>query len=432
VLAMVGSRDYFDAEEGQVNACISPRQPGSSIKPFLYALAIQSGMRLSDILPDTLVEFRLRDGTLFAPRNYGQQYHGPTRMREALASSFNVPAVCLIEQLGVSRFYDLLHRLGFRFLNKDAHHYGLSLSLGAAEVSLLELVNAYRVFAMQGIFDEIQCVRAMYDKQGDLITLPEQIAQRVFSLEVAHLITDMLSDNAARFKAFNIDNPLHLPFVCTAKTGTSKDYRDNWCVGYTTEYAVGVWVGNFNGASMQGVSGISGAAPLFRSVMLELHRDSHPGIFRCPETLIRRKICARSGKIAGSGCENFIEETYIAGNEPVDICDQHNPAMKDREYLTDSEQNLVPLGQKITIISPQNGDIYKVDPQVSEKSQRIAFKVVVAEDIRTVLMEIDGRPLVTQGCPFEYLWAPSRGEHVLEVLDDSDHSCNSRVKFTVN
>jgi penicillin-binding protein 1C len=432
VLAMVGSRDYFDAEEGQVNGCISPRQPGSSIKPFLYALAIQSGMRLSDILPDTLVEFRLRDGTLFAPRNYGQQYHGPTRMREALASSFNVPAVCLIEQLGVCRFYNLLHRLGFKSLNKDAHHYGLSLSLGAAEVTLLELVNAYRVFAMQGIFDEIQCMRAMYDRQGEQITLPEQIAQRVFSLEVAHLITDMLSDNAARFKAFNIDNPLHLPFVCAAKTGTSKDYKDNWCVGYTTEYAVGVWVGNYNGSPMQGVSGISGAAPLFRSVMLELHRDSNPGIFRCPETLVRRKICARSGKIAGSGCGNLIEETYIAGNEPVDTCNWHNPAAKNRICITDNEQQATLAGQEITIISPQNGDIYKIDPQVSEESQRIRFKIVAAEEIRTVLMKIDGRPIITQGYPFEYLWAPSQGEHILEVLDDNDHSCKSRVKFAVN
>jgi len=432
VLAMIGSRDYFEGEEGQVNACISPRQPGSSIKPFLYALAIQSGMRLSDILPDTLVEFRLRDGTCFAPRNYGQQYHGPTRMREALASSFNVPAVYLIEQLGVYRFYDLLKRLGFRFLDKGAHHYGLSLSLGAAEVSLLELVNAYRVFATEGFFDEIHAVREIYDRQGREVTPPEHTAQRIFSMEVAHLITDMLSDNVARFKAFNIDNALHLPFTCAVKTGTSKDYRDNWCVGYTTEYVVGVWVGNFSGEPMQGVSGISGAAPLFRSVMLELHRKSDPGVFRCPTTLVRRHICARSGKIAGLGCTNLIEETFIAGNEPVDTCNWHDPAIKENKNITDQGQRVNPLKREITIVSPQNGDVYKVDPQVSEESQRIRFKFAAGEEIQTVFMKIDGNPLGTRKFPFEYLWAPSPGEHILEVMDENDHSCNSRVEFAVN
>ena len=323
ILAMVGSRDYFDGVEGQVNGCISPRQPGSSIKPFLYALAIQSGMRLSDILPDTLVEFRLRDGTIFAPRNYGHQYHGPTRIREALASSFNVPAVFLIQQLGVHRFYALLKRLGFSGLDKEAAHYGLALSLGVAETTLLELVNAYRVFAMNGNITEAQTLRARYDQQVRKIQLTKQAPQRVFSRDVAYLVTDMLSDNAARFKAFDIDNALHLPFACAVKTGTSKDYRDNWCVGYTNKYAVGVWVGNFTGAPMQGVSGISGAAPLFRSVMLELHRDDDPGIFRCPETLVHQCICAHSGKIARSECTNLIEEAFIAGSEPMDTCDMH-------------------------------------------------------------------------------------------------------------
>ena len=432
ILAMIGGRDYFDAREGQVNGCISPRQPGSSIKPFLYALAIQSGMRLSDILPDTLVEFQLGDGTCFAPRNYGRQYHGPTRMREALASSFNVPAVYLIEQLGVNRFYDFLKQVGFRFLDKGAHHYGLSLSLGAAEVSLLELVNAYRVFAMKGSLDEIHAIRAKYDRQGNQITMSEHPAEAVLSVEVAYLITDMLSDNAARFKAFDIDNALHLPFTCAVKTGTSKDYRDNWCVGYTTEYAVGVWVGNFSGASMQGVSGISGAAPLFRSIMLELHRYNNPGIFRCPTTLVHRQICGRSGKIAGSGCTNRIEETFITGNEPVDTCDWHDLVAENRTDITCKGRKERLSTKEIMIVSPRHGDIYKIDPQVSKESQRIKFRIVAAEEIQTVFMRLDGKPLMTQDFPFEYLWPPSPGEHILEVMEDNDHPCTSLVKFTVN
>jgi penicillin-binding protein 1C len=433
ILAMIGSRDYFDGVEGQVNGCISSRQPGSSIKPFLYALAIQSGMRLSDMLPDTLIEFRLGDGTAFTPRNYGHRYHGPTRMREALASSFNVPAVYLIEQLGVHRFYELLKRLGFRGLDKDAAHYGLALSLGAAEVTLLELVNAYRVFAMEGNFNEAQALRAEYDQQGRQIRLTEHAAQRIFSIETAYLITDMLSDNAARFKAFDIDNALHLPFACAVKTGTSKDYRDNWCVGHTNKFAVGVWVGNFTGAPMQGVSGISGAAPLFRSVMLELHRDDDPGIFRCPETLVRRSICARSGKLAGSGCTNLIEETFIAGSEPRDTCTIHIRPGERRMHMAQHRAAKSTARQGIIILAPTPGDIYRIDPHVSRAAQQIRFRAASSSDeITRVIVKIDGKYLVTQNLPFEYLWTPSSGNHELQVIDQGNVMRSSAVEFIVN
>jgi penicillin-binding protein 1C len=432
ILAMVGSRNYFEGEDGQVNGTVAPRQPGSSIKPFLYALALQSGMRLSDILPDTLIEFPLSDGTCFAPRNYGEKYHGPTRMREALASSFNVPAVYLVERLGVSRFYELLKRLGFDFLEKGAHHYGLSLSLGAGEVSLLQLVNAYRVFAAEGGLSGIHGVRAAYDRQGEKITLSESQIERLFSTEVAYLITNMLSDNAARFKAFDVDNALRMPFECAAKTGTSKDYRDNWCVGYTTEYTVGVWVGNFSGAPMKGISGISGAAPIFRSVMLELHREKNPKGFRRPATLIQRQICARSGKICGPACTNIIEETFIAGSEPEDTCDLHrltgeSPGQIVREFPAKGTAS-----PGITILAPLEGDIYKVDPHVSKESQCIIFRISAASDIPRVVMKIDGKPLITQGLPLEYFWPPLPGTHLLQVTDYNDHSRTSRVKFVVN
>jgi penicillin-binding protein 1C len=430
ILAMVGSRDYFDAREGQVNGCISARQPGSTIKPFLYALAIQSGMRLSDVLPDTLVEFRLQDGTLFAPRNYGHRYHGPTRMREALASSFNVPAVYLIEKLGVNKFYYLLQRLGFTFLDKGALHYGLSLGLGAGEVTLLELVNAYRVFMLQGTLDEVRTIRAMYDRQGNRITQAKHPVVNVFSAETAHLITDMLSDNTARFKAFDIDNALHLPFTCAVKTGTSKDYRDNWCVGYTTAYAVGVWVGNFSGAPMQGVSGISGAAPLFRSIMVELHRDNTPTAFYAPKSLIHRQICARSGKIASPRCSNLIEETFTKGSEPVEICESHAGVVHSASPLIVRKEESVSKDE-VKIVNPKNGDIYKIDPQVSNESQRIKFSIIAGTDVQRIAMRIDESPLQTQELPFEYLWSPTPGEHTLEIMDDSDHSSNSLIKFKV-
>jgi penicillin-binding protein 1C len=431
ILAMVGSRDYFDAKGGQVNGCLSPRQPGSSIKPFLYALALQSGMRLSDILPDTLTEFRLADGTLFAPRDYGHQYHGPTRLREALASSFNVPAVYVIEQLGVQRFYCLLNRLRFSTINKGANHYGLSLSLGAAEVSLLELVNAYRVFASEGYLSDFHTILRVEGGRHGRIFKQRDSTEQVFSEEVAYLISDILSDNTSRFKAFGADNALHLPFPCAVKTGTSKDYRDNWCIGYTTDYIVGVWVGNFDGAPMQGVSGISGAAPLLRDVMLELHRFSAPKKFRRPSTLVQRCVCAHSGMIACTSCKSIVEETYIAGTEPCDTCDLHQPR-RDTRYADEPAEQMQMLQHQLRIVNPSNGDIYKIDPQVSMQSQRVKFKISGCAPAEMVSMRLNGKDLGTLGKPFEYLWLPQPGKYTLEMCSENrEPPVIEQVLFTV-
>jgi hypothetical protein len=166
--------------------------------------------------------------------------------------------------------------------------------------------------------------------------------------------------------------------------------------------------------------------------MLELHRYNNPGIFRCPTTLVHRQICGRSGKIAGSGCTNVIEETFITGNEPVDTCDWHDLVAENRTDITRKGRKECLSTKEIMIVSPRHGDIYKIDPQVSMESQRIKFRIVAAEDIQTVFMRLDGKPLTTQDFPFEYLWSPSPGEHILEVMEDNDHSCNCLVKFAVN
>jgi penicillin-binding protein 1C len=422
ILAMVGSRDYFDATEGQVNGCLSPRQPGSSIKPFLYALALQSGMRLSELLPDTVVEFRLRDGTCFAPRDYGHQYHGPTRAREALASSFNVPAVYLVERLGVERFHELLLQLGFHNLNKGPAYYGLSLGLGAGEVSLLELVNAYRVFARGGAFNNACAIRTIYDHRGKKLVLPEEDPRHILSAEIAYLITDVLTDDASRYKAFNTDNALHLPFACAAKTGTSKDYRDNWCVGYTTRFAVGVWVGNFDGAVMQGVSGISGAAPLFRDIMIELHRPDYPEAFKRPTALACANICARSGWIARKECPNVIEEIYLPGTVPIDSCDIHGTTVQTkmaRPLLANAQ-----IGTHgIDILEPNVGDIYRIDPQITISTQSIKFKIRADEHVQDVSFRVDGEVISHEAYPFECFWYPARGTHTLEV---SAENCSTK------
>ncbi len=432
ILAMVGSRDYFDAKEGQVNGCLSPRQPGSSIKPFLYALALQSGMRSSDILPDTVIEFRLADGTSFAPRNYSNRYHGPTRLREALASSLNVPAVYLVERLGIQRFYELLQQLRFSSLDKGSHHYGLSLGLGAAEVSLLELVNAYRTFALKGLVGDINAIRAVQGGRNATAQTKKETVKRVFSEEVAYLITDILSDNAGRFKAFDSENALHLPFSCAVKTGTSKDYRDNWCIGYTTDYVVGVWVGNFNGAPMQGVSGISGAAPLMRNVILELYRNFPPRNFERPPSVVQRQICANTGKMPSSQCPKLVEETFIDGTEPYDTCDIHSSLSgRPLHALGPSQANS--RQEQVRILNPLSGDIYKIDPQVSRLSQYVKFVFAADEARDAIKISLNGEQLAILSSPYEYLWQPAPGHYTLEASSNGNEPQESdRISFTVH
>jgi penicillin-binding protein 1C len=432
ILAMVGSRDYFDAKEGQVNGCIAQRQPGSSIKPFLYALSLTSGISLADLLPDTVIEFRLRDGTNFVPRNYGHKYHGPTRVREALASSFNVPAVYLIEVLGIERFHALLKQLRFHSLDKKAQHYGLSLSLGAGEVTLSEMVNAYRALSRGGVIGELTYLRKTCGQHDKTPGCDPDAEERVFSPEVAYLITDILSDNAARFKAFGADNPLNLPFPCAVKTGTSKDYRDNWCIGYTHEYVVGVWVGNFSGAPMQGVSGITGAAPLFRDVMVELHREYYPDAFERPASLEMKQVCLRTGLLARAECPKRTEEIFIPGTSPVDSCPGPEQDMRITQMRLRNGTIADGNEKKLTILNPGEGDVFMIDPQVSLASQSIRFSICNVDSAKRVRLVLDGRTIATEQYPYDFMWQPTPGEHVLEaVTDRGDTGSSDRIAFTV-
>jgi penicillin-binding protein 1C len=423
ILAMVGSRDYFDVHAGQVNGCLAFRQPGSSIKPFLYSLALTEGIPASYILPDTLLEFRLADGTLFAPRNYGNRFHGPTRLREALASSFNVPAVYLLEKLGIQRFYNFLKEVGFENLDKDVSFYGLSLSLGAGEVNLMEMTNAFRTFVLKGKYCEPKPFLKLFDTRGHEVVVHHEKEKTIFSQEVAYIITHILSDNASRIKAFGEDNPLNLPFPCAAKTGTSKDYRDNWCIGFTKDYVVGVWVGNFEGSPMQGVSGISGAAPLFRDVMIELHRNQYPADFESP-SLTCKKICAQSGNLASKTCTRVIEEIFIPGTEPQETCTM-NHENDDRKCVKRAIND-------VEIIHPASGDIFKLDPQVSHSSQAIRFKVNAQAETAEIIFKLDGHDLCKKRYPFEYVWNAEPGEHVLEAVVFIDgREKTDKVSFTV-
>lgn len=431
ILAMIGSKDYFEPEAGQVNGCLAKRQPGSAIKPFTYILALNNGFTSASILPDVPMEFQLPDGSRFAPKNYSKRYNGPVWLKEALGSSLNVPTVYLLEKIGVEQLYNLLKNLKFESLDKGAEFYGLSLTLGAGEVRLLELVRAYRAIAKGGCLDMERAIMKVVDVHNNRVKLETTQKKALFSEEIAYIITDILSDNSNRIKSFGEDNPLNLPFPCVAKTGTSKDYKDNWCVGFTNKYVVGVWVGNFDGSPMKGVSGISGAAPLFRDIMIELHRKAYPPAFEEPSALVHLKVCARSGEIPGPLCTNVVDEIFIPGTEPhetCNVCTEYSEKMArsypfsyhhtEHDNSTDTGLREPGGGDKLYIVTPTDGDIFKIDPQVSLRAQAIIFNAETDGAIERVLFKLDGTILTEKEYPFKYVWKPIPGEHVLEVIPD--------------
>ncbi len=420
ILAMVGSKDYFEEKEGQVNGCLALRQPGSSLKPFLYILALSKGIPMSYLMNDTLTEFRLSDGTFFAPRNFGDKYHRLVRAREALGSSFNVPAVYILDKIGVENFYTFLTKLRFTTLFKNPNFYGLSLSLGAAEVKLIELVNAYRAIANKGIYTEYKFIK---DRKKD------KAGERVFSEEAAYIITDVLSDNSSRIKAFGDDSPLNLPFPCAVKTGTTKNFKDNWCVGFTEKYTVGVWVGNFDGSPMNGVSGISGAAPLFRDIMIELHRNEYPKEFEKLGSVITLKVCTRTGLISGKECP-VLEELFIPGTAPKDTCDY---CMCKKEELVTVRINSEIKNRALTIIHPNDGDVFKIDPQIPYRNQAISIRVCGDTSVKKIILKLNGEILCEKNQrEVKLLWQPKPGIYELEATGTSTNTTAiDRVKYSV-
>ena len=322
ILSFVGSADFFDSHHsGQVSAVTALRQPGSALKPFTYALALEKGMNPATLILDAQIRIS-SNGIDYIPRNYDGKFHGLVRLREALACSYNISAIKVLERIGVESLLNRLKKLGFDSLNKGADYYGLGLTLGGGEVTLLELVRAYSALASSGIFKKEKIFLEINDIQGKAKPLPQDEPVRLFSPQVSYIITHILADSDARIPAFGEGSVLSLPFACTVKTGTSGNFRDNWAIGYTPHYTVGVWVGNFDGKPMRNVSGVSGAGPLFRDIMLLLEKREKRinSNFVIPEGLIEIYVCPRSGMLAGSSCPGKIKEIFIKGTEPKEVC----------------------------------------------------------------------------------------------------------------
>jgi penicillin-binding protein 1C len=284
ILALHGSPDFESVNGGQINGALSPRSAGSSLKPFTYALAFEKqNLFPGSIIADIPTPYQTEEG-LDAPKNFDRRHHGPVSIRKALATSLNVAAMRMLNQLGGPEpLHELLTDLDLR-LPKPASEYGLGLTIGNAEVSLLSLTNAYATLARLG---EHRAVTFLHQDP--------QTARTILSPESCYLVAQILADNNARAPAFGTQSPLRLPFPCAVKTGTSSDFRDNWCLGFTREVTVGVWVGNFDNRPMAGVSGVSGAGPIFQKIMLALHEDRPAAFPKQPETIDVISIDERTG-----------------------------------------------------------------------------------------------------------------------------------------
>ncbi|HXF69776.1 MAG TPA: penicillin-binding protein 1C [Thermoflexus sp.] len=335
VLAMVGSPDYFNATiQGAVDGARIPRQPGSALKPFTYALAFdpRNGPLLTpaSLLWDLPQTFITAEGEGYQPINYDRRYHGPVSARVALASSLNVPAVAVLEQVGVPRLVGLLDELGVRLPGPPAR-YGLALTLGGGEVRLLDLTAAYATLANNGRRVTPILIREVRDRRGRLryAASPEPGPQ-VLDPRVAFLITDILKDPTARALGFGSWSPLNLSRPAAVKTGTSSDWRDNWTIGYTPDWVVGVWIGNVDQTPLREVSGVTGAAPIWHTVMELLHRGLPVRDFPIPEGVHRVTVCALSGKLPTPDCPQTREEWFIEGTEPKEPDDLYRRLQIDR------------------------------------------------------------------------------------------------------
>jgi 1A family penicillin-binding protein len=316
VLAMVGSKDFNDeAIDGQVNVALRPRQPGSAIKPLTYLAAFERGWTPSTLIMDVPVQYPDGPGGIYKPVNYDGKFHGPVLLRSALANSYNIPALKALEVVGIPGLKDMARRLGITTLTRN--DYGLSLTLGGGEVTLLELTGAYQTMANGGLRVPPVIVLGITDSLGRVVSEyhpPE--GTRVLREEHAYLMTSILCDNQARTPAFGPNSALKLSRPAAVKTGTTNDFHDDWTIGYTPDIVVGVWVGNPDNTPMQEVSGATGAGPVWHNIMERALEGAPVRDFIRPSTIIEMEICADSGTLPSPLCPRRATEIFAQDQPP--------------------------------------------------------------------------------------------------------------------
>ncbi len=414
ILGLVGSQDYFAPGSGMVNGATQPRSAGSTIKPVTFLLALEVGMTPATILADVPTEF-VTPGGPYRPENYHRHCQGPVRLREALACSLNIPAVRLLQSIGgAAPLQQRLRAWGITTLPRDAEEYGLGLTIGNAEVRLVELANIFATLARGGGWKPVRLLKNAPPGPG--IPAPESGRANYW------LLADILADNAARAGAFGVNSKLRFDFPVACKTGTSTDFRDNWALGFTPEFTVGVWVGNFDGSPMREVSGVTGAAPIMHDVMSYMRRRFGTSWFERPAEIVECEIDVLTGKRpagprAGSIREKFSASSVAAFESPADR-DEHGRMILGPEFAQWAASGDNHLAGRVTVsrgalhlVSPQPGSTFLIDPDVPTS----ALVPLVAGGAEGVVWESSTLKMRDQsGKPFA---VAVEGDHQLTARD---------------
>ncbi|OYU14808.1 MAG: penicillin-binding protein 1C [Alphaproteobacteria bacterium PA4] len=393
ILAWVGSAGPASTAAA-VDGVTAPRQAGSTLKPQLYALAIERRLlTAASVLDDAPVDLDTASG-LYIPQNYDRSFRGPVTLRSALGNSLNVPAVRTLLLVGVDGFRDRLYDVGYKGISRDGDYYGFSLALGSAEVTLLEQAAAFRALAREGRWSPLRL------QPGPVLA---DIA--VIAPAAAAIVRDILADPSARTGTFGEDNGLALPFPAAVKTGTSKAMRDNWCIGFSDRFTVAVWVGNFEGDPMIDVSGMTGAAPAWARIMLALHAAAPGRGFAVPAGVTRRHVAWQPA------IEPPRDELFVAGTEQ---------AVMRLAAATEVQPRL---------LSPADGAVLAIDPDIPPARQRVLIRAAAPRP--GLFLAIDGRAMAARRDDghLTLLWSPVPGVHVVTLTDG--RQVHDRLRFTV-
>ncbi len=478
VLVMLGSPDYFDEGiDGAVNAALALRQPGSALKPFTYAAAFDPTLpepwTAATMILDVETPFITRKLQSYTPANFGLVEHGPVLAREALASSFNIPAVKALEHVGIERLVALLKNAGVETLAENSS-IDLAITLGGGEVRLFDLVQAYSIFPNGGFRVQPAMILKVSDHQGNVLYQwqPAPLSTAVIDPRVAYLITDILSDNNARIPSFGANSAMQIGRPAAAKTGTTTDYRDNWVVGFTPNLVVGVWVGNADNTPMVDVTGVSGAAPIWNAFMRSVLLGQPELRFKEPPGLVRQVVCATSGRLPTPDCPLTRSEVFIEGTVPTEPDNLYQRFVIDRETGLLADETTPPerrvsqvylvLPQEardwavrngirqppaaatiaavdsdkgLRLLEPDPYTVFQVSPMLPLETQRLRLTAAAPAGTRSVSYWMDGRSLGTvTGAPWELWWTLELGVHELVATAqavDGSMLQSDPVRFTV-
>ncbi len=456
VLAMVGSADPQAPDAGAVNGARARRQPGSTLKPFTYALAFERGLSPRSVVADVEARYGDAQTPLFVPRNFAEGFSGPVLMGEALGRSLNVPAVRVAEVVGAGTLLDRLHRVGFASLDRSPDHYGLGLTLGNGEVTLLELAQGYAMLARGGR----TCRATPFPSRPAAPGEEGRELPRAFAPEVAALVTDVLEDESLRVLAFGANNALMLGFPVAVKTGTSTSFRDDWAIGYTERFTVGVWTGDFSGRSLNQLTGAAGAGPLFHKAMkLVLRRgplDTIPRRAAPGRGLVEVTVCATSGEKPGPHCARRRPVRVREKDVPAEECRWHRSITVDRrngllagdrcpsEFAQPRVFEVLPalfaewqaahgvpapprrysplcpargpVPGALVVTYPRKGEVFLIEPGYERRTQSLAFSAEVDPYLPEVTWLLDGAPVARVAWPYETAWPLAEGRHRVQLV----------------